>query len=113
MTEHASDFYPANLPPMKAIHWAAQTATKGTRLRCAWEVTAGIIPGTPEDSLCKRWLLTSEAWEDELRKADELGDAEGPIASDFARFGQEAFLYAQSLQDPRRTNWVKVDWIWL
>lgn len=87
--------------------------TEGTRLRCMWEVTAGVVPGIAMQQYTKRWGLTSEAFHTELSKANELGEAEGPIHSSFFDYQKQALAYAETLMHPVRLNWVRVDWIWL
>jgi len=77
------------------------TSTPGDRLRCAWEVTAGLIPGQPMQEYSRSWLLTSEAYY----------SPEGP--EHFKRLQQAASDYALSLQEPRMLNWVRLDWIYL
>ena len=63
--------------------------------RSAWEVTAGLLPGQPDQQFTKRFFLTSA-------DPDEK----------FAELHKQAIEYAESLIDPSRLNWVRVDWIW-
>ena len=65
-------------------------------LRSAWEVTAGVIPGTPEDSFTRRYFFTND-------------DPEGR----YNECRNEALAYAEAIMDPRKLNWVRLDWIWL
>ncbi len=68
--------------------------------RCAWEVTAGIIPGQPMPEYSRRWGLTSKQWES---------------AGNVALYNSclvAAMEYARYLMEPRSLNWVRVDWIW-
>lgn len=62
------------------------------------EVTAGIIPGEPIDSLTRRWVLTV----DEVRDMNTLTDA-----------GGAAMLYAAAMANPAQNNWVRHEWTWL
>jgi hypothetical protein len=41
--------------------------TEGARARCAWEVRAGIVPGTGHAGIYQAMVITSEAWEEENR----------------------------------------------
>lgn len=67
---------------------------------CVWEVTAGLIPGTPTPELTKRWGMTSG------ERESEQG------SSIFTWRTLEASHYLQRLHDPNRLNWVRLDWIW-
>ena len=72
--------------------------TPGLRLRCAWTVMAGILPGEPMDEFTRTWSIMSEAYE----KDPEC----------FQRFRDEVHEYAKSLTDPG-LNWVHTDWIYI
>jgi hypothetical protein len=81
--------------------------------RCVWEVVAGLIPGQPIAEFTRKWIITSECWEKENEASDEEFRKEHPDGkSTYARFCEEAHEYGRSLTDPRRINWVRVDWIW-
>lgn len=71
-----------------------------TAARCAWEVTAGLIPGQPMPEYTRRFGLTSPEWE----------SADGWRL--FQEHFDQALDYYRSLQDPRRLNWVRLDWVW-
>lgn len=68
------------------------------RLRAAWEVRAGVIPGVPEDEYSKRFTITS----------NDPDDAEF-----FIKVRDEAHQYAKDLTSPARFNWVGIEFIWL
>lgn len=87
--------------------------TPGTRLRCYWEVQAGVIPGTVEGLYTRRWMISSEAWAADVQAAKALGQAEGPLYSHFRDFQTQAQEYAASITDPRTLNWVTVSWMWM
>lgn len=74
-------------------------------VRYAVEVQAGLLPGIPEQEFTRRWFVTSEEW----ARAEQDG-LEGLTAggSPWA----EAQLYAISILNPNRVNWVRVDWVW-
>lgn len=74
-------------------------------LKASWEVTAGIIPGTPMPELTKRWNYSGQDFD-----RDRAADAESLTL--FRMLADEARHYAQSLQDPRRLNWVNLTWLW-
>jgi hypothetical protein len=88
------------------------------------EVTAGLIPGTPEDAFTRRWAITSAEWEEAQAKDAELlqqaqeGDADAGSHAMFAALllafrAAEADEYARLLRNPQRLNWTRTDWIWL
>ena len=88
-----------------------QTAVSaGSRLRCTWSVTAGIIPGEPIPDYSRQWCLTSEQWEKDLAAANQ-GNPDPPWT--FLAYQTAAREYAQSLENPRSLNWVKCEWMWL
>ena len=90
------------------------TISPGTRLRCIWTVTAGVMPGHPEAEYTRRWCLTSETWEKESAMTDEAFKAIFPDGfSTFAKYKMAAIAYADSLHDPRGLNWVKLEWMWM
>ena len=92
----------------------AEDVTSGTgRLRCAWEVRAGVIPGKPEEERTRRWFLTSETFHAENDMPEEEFKQKFPDGkSTFMKFRDAAFDYALSLHDPQYLNWVDVSWIW-
>lgn len=74
--------------------------------RCAWEVTAGLIPGTPMPEFTRRFVLTSNKWygEDGYPTKDGLDL--------LIALQGTAMMHALSLMDPQSVNWVRLDWIW-
>ncbi len=73
--------------------------------RFAIEVVAGVLPGTPQLELTRRWIVTSKEWRD-------AGDA-GKQGELLAEASGKAAGYAGLLQlQPDRLNWVKTEWIW-
>lgn len=91
------------------------------------EVTAGIIPGEPEESFTKRWAITSAEWENAEREdARVLGEAAELPEEERAEVAQhamhrslllafraaEADEYARLLRNPSRFNWTRTDWVW-
>lgn len=72
--------------------------------RCAWEVTAGLIPGTVDHQHTRRWGLTSEEW-DEGRGYQLFLEREAQAGA-YARYLQE--LCANG----REVNWTRVEFVW-
>jgi len=72
--------------------------------RCAWEVTAGLIPGQVMREHTKRWGLTSDEWHSE--KGLELLVERGALANAYASYLQ--LLCSQG----REVNWTRVDFVW-
>jgi len=68
------------------------------RLQLAIEVRAGIIPGEPMEEYSKNWYLSR----------DEFEDKDTWLAAAGA-----AHLYALTLQNPERLNWVRLEWVWM
>lgn len=79
--------------------------------RILLEVVAGILPGTPEPEFTKRWAITSALWERLIdAKTEALAD---DVVKEIEAIYDEAQKYAASLRDPRRLNWVRLDWLYL
>jgi hypothetical protein len=95
-------------------HLPIYKTSPGTRARCVWEVTAGVLPGHGEPEHTRRWCLTSETWEAESEMSEADFKAAHPDGkSTFLQFRDEAFEYAARLHDPSYLNWVRVDWLWM
>ena len=73
--------------------------------KCAWEVTAGIIPGQVDRQHSKSWWITSAEWE----------ASDGGLVLMLEREAQ-AMAYARYLQilcaNGREVNWTRVDFVW-
>jgi len=70
------------------------------------EVHAGVIVGEPIPEYSRRW-----EWSSEDQAALEADD---PWAREkYILIAGESREYAATLEDPRRVNWVRRDWIWL
>lgn len=74
--------------------------------RCAWEVTAGLIPGKPMDEYTRRWGLISSEW----YGPDGQPSLQGVAAFNAALVAAQE--YARYLMNPGQLNWVRVEWIW-
>jgi hypothetical protein len=67
--------------------------------RCIWEVTAGLIPGQPDHTFTRRFVLTEPEWTEK-----------GQDAYDSVR--AQALEYRDELEDHNILNWVRLDWVW-
>lgn len=80
------------------------------------DVVAGLHSEMLIPELHKRFLLSSEEF---FRQASDDGDTtfdDGDMqagAAAFRRTVAEAIAYAESLMDPKRMNYVKLEWTWL
>ncbi len=74
--------------------------------KAIFEVEAGVIPGEPIPTLTRRWGYDSQDYEHDQRIAPDQPTI-------FSQRLQEAHDYAMGLSNPKYTNWVRVDWIWI
>jgi hypothetical protein len=72
--------------------------------RCAWEVTAGLIPGEMMPEHRRRWDLTSEEWDD--GKGLELFWERAALAEAYARHLQMLCFMG------REVNWTRIEFVW-
>jgi hypothetical protein len=72
--------------------------------RCAWEVTAGLLPGETMPEHTRRWGLSSDEWDG--GKGYELFLQREALATAYARYLQE--LCAGG----REVNWTRLDFVW-
>ncbi len=82
---------------MSRIHLDAVPGRESA-LRCYWQVVAGVIPGEHIPEHTRRWALTSGDYKDPEKALVAQGSA---------------VLYAQTLMDASRVNWVTLEWVWL
>lgn len=90
------------------------------RLRAAFEVRAGVVPGHPILDYTKRFFYTEADYEKdgalppmpEGHKLDMNGPLDQPHMSIFTARLIEATQYMQGLIHPSRVNWVDMNWIW-
>ena len=66
----------------------------------------GSADGSPMPEYTKRWGYTSEEYEQDMKTPQDQKTI-------FSMRLQEAHDYAMGLSNPRYTNWVRVDWIWV
>lgn len=76
-----------------------------SNLRYAVEVVAGLVPGKPDPEFTKRFVVTAEEWA--LTSAGDGHQVQNPESP----WGQ-AREYAESLVNPSRVNWVRIEWVW-
>jgi hypothetical protein len=72
--------------------------------RCAWEVTAGLLPGQVDAQHTRRWSLTAAEWDG--GRGYPLFLEREAMAGAYARYLQE--LCANG----REVNWTRIDFIW-
>jgi hypothetical protein len=90
------------------------------RLKGAFAVHAGIIPGIGMAEFCKEFLYTSEDYEADQKlppmpegyKIDMNGPLDQPHMSRFTRLHMEAMRYYSGLVSPAHLNWAQISWIW-
>lgn len=70
------------------------------------EVVAGVLPCTPMAEHTRRWFWTSDD-----QAALERGEAQAE--EKWIRIAGESREYAATLENPRKLNWVRRDWLWL
>jgi hypothetical protein len=70
------------------------------------EVVAGVIPNQPMPEYTRHWEWTSED-----QALLDAGD--GEARERYIALHGASREYAASLEDPRRVNWVRRDWVWL
>lgn len=74
-------------------------------VRIGIEVVAGLIPGQPELEFSRSWFITSELWQ-------RMNNGDVDARNEIIRISGESREYAATLEDPRRLNWVRRDWIY-
>jgi hypothetical protein len=73
----------------------------------AWEVRAGLIPGTPRPEFTKRWVYTSAACEEDSSRGGDLA-----YHATFAKLRAEAMDYFAQMSMPQLNNWAELTFIW-
>ena len=92
--------------------------------KCIIEVTAGLVPGQPEERFTRRWVITGAEWEaaqeedgrllQEAQEGDVTAGEHAMHAALLLAFrAAEADEYARLLRNPQRFNFVRTDWLWL
>lgn len=70
-------------------------------MRCRWIVRAGVLPGQPDPDLTRSFVITAGEWADDTSRDRVWLERQGA-----------ATVYALSLQDPSRVNWVAMEFVW-
>ena len=79
-------------------------------LKATWRVLAGLHQEHIIPEYTKQWAYTSNDFENDVALPDPLPPGQ---LSTFQRYDQEAHEYARSITDPRRVNYVRVEFLWL
>lgn len=79
------------------------------------EVTAGVVPGHPEEEYGRRWAITTKEWEDAAASDQQAWpSATTGQGQMLAELNGRAQGYAALLMlQPNSLNWVRTDWLWL
>ncbi len=70
---------------------------------------AGIIPGTPDPQYTKEFTIDSDAWYGQGEYEFNQDDARMEVLKVYGA-AQE---YARDLMNPKRFNWVRMEWIYV
>jgi len=73
----------------------------------AWQVTAGVLPGTAMKEYTARWVYDSVEYEEDGKHAKEVGYQ--PI---FMRKLVLATAYYTQISNPAFVNWIRLEFIW-
>jgi hypothetical protein len=76
-------------------------------LKAAWEVRAGLVPGTAMPEYTKRFIYTSEDYDVDAQHAKDM--AYQPI---FMQQIAKASSYHQQMSNPGMLNWAELTFIW-
>lgn len=77
--------------------------------RCIIEVTAGIVPGKPEEEYTRQYAITSAEWN--RARSSPINGNEMALLSE--RNGVAQGYASMLMLQPAALNWVRVDWLWL
>jgi hypothetical protein len=80
-------------------------------LVCQVTVTAGVIPGTALSEYTKAWYWGSNDQEN-MMQTEDMG-LQNEYRMKWIAMQGESREYAASLEDPRRVNWIRRDWMWM
>jgi hypothetical protein len=84
-------------------------------VRAVIEVVAGLVPGKADEDWTRRFVITSQEWDDAGALDGREQDEEQRINRMMllATKAAQADEYARLLRNPGRFNWVKTEWLWL
>jgi hypothetical protein len=77
------------------------------RLKAAWEVRAGLVPGTPMPEYTKRFVYTSEDVEKDGQHAKDPA-----YQTSFNQLQFAAMSYHLQMSNPSLNNWADLTFIW-
>ena len=97
----------SDLPPHVQPNGEPLEPGSSVSVRCAWEVSAGLIPGIPESDHTRRWWVTSPDYWSAAEKGEEA------LRALIEEKEAEARAYYEELRNPNRWNWVRLDWVWI
>jgi len=75
-------------------------------LKAAWSVKAGLHQQHELPEYFRQWAYTSSDFEKDRATPDDQPTI-------FQKLDEEAHTYARSITDPRRLNYVKLEFIWI
>lgn len=78
------------------------------------DVQVGVMPGEPEPQFTRRWVITSDEWE-EAQARDAVCDDAHAFSSLLLLTSRAAAAdeYARLVRNPARFNWVRTEWTWM
>lgn len=79
----------------------------GVRLKGAWQVVAGVLPGTAMPEYTKTFAYTSND-----READECHSGLANYQPIYCKVRAEALDYYAQMCMPHLNNWAKIEYIW-
>jgi len=80
-------------------------------LVCQVTVTAGVVPGVAEEEYTKAWHWSSSDQENLMQTKDMA--LQNDYRMKWITMQGESREYAAALEDPRRVNWIRRDWMWM
>lgn len=80
-------------------------------LVCQVTVTAGVIPGIVLSEYTKAWYWGSNDQEN-MMQTEDMG-LQNEYRMKWICMQGESREYAAALEDPRRVNWIKREWMWM
>ena len=81
-------------------------------VRGAWEVRAGLVPGTSMEEFHKLFHYTVEMFDQDNQQDKSRLPAAYTRLSNYLRVQAEAMAYFRQLNEPALLNWAEITWIW-
>ena len=82
------------------------------RLKAAWTVTAGIVPGEALPALTKRFEYTSVDYEADALMREGSSMERLAFHANFSKLRAEAMYYWLQMSNPLEMNWAILTFIW-